>query len=120
MISTATIVVVLVAAFLLGVKFTVDLTRHWRQKVDISRGEKAWSRPVVQSPSMSKFAAVLSHLQQERSRLTAQIDRLGKALAALRVRSSTPRKRRLSAAALARIRAAQKARWAKWRKAKKG
>jgi hypothetical protein len=35
MISTATIVVVLVAAFLLGVKLMVDLVRHRRRKVEL-------------------------------------------------------------------------------------
>jgi hypothetical protein len=118
MIPTATIVVVLVAAFLLGVKFTVDLIRHRRRKVDLSRGEKAWSHPVVQSSAMTKFATVLKHLEQERIRLTSRIDQVGKALVALTGRSMI-RKRRLSATAIARIRAAQKARWAKWRKAQK-
>jgi len=99
MISTATIVVVLVAAFLLGVKFTVDLIRNRHRKVDISRGEKAWSRPVVQFRAMPDLTAVLRSLERERSSVTAQLDRVGKALVALR--------------------AAQKARWAKWRQAQK-
>ena len=43
---------------------------------------------------MSKSAAVLSHLEQERSRLTAKSTGSAR-LAALRVRSSTPRKRRV-------------------------
>ena len=118
MISTATIVAVLVAAFLLGVKFTVDLIRHRRRKVDISRGERAWSRPVVQSPAMSKFGAVLRHLERERTRLTSQLNQVGNALTALKG-GGTAKRRRLSAAALDRIRAAQKARWAKWREALK-
>jgi hypothetical protein len=66
---------------------------------------------------MTKFAAVLKHLEQERIRLTSQIDQVGKGLAALTGRSMI-RKRRLSATAIARIRDAQKARWAKWRKAR--
>jgi hypothetical protein len=36
-ISTATIVVVLVAAFLLGVKLLVDVIKHRPRKVDVSR-----------------------------------------------------------------------------------
>ncbi len=39
MISTATIVVVLVGAFLLGVKLTVDLVRHRRRKVELGLGD---------------------------------------------------------------------------------
>ena len=38
MISTATIVVVLGGAFLLGVKLTVDLVKHRRRKVDLGLG----------------------------------------------------------------------------------
>lgn len=67
---------------------------------------------------MPNLTAVLRHLEQERSRLTAQLDWVGNALAALQG-SSTRKKRRLSAAARARIRSAQKARWAKWRKTRK-
>ena len=37
MISTATIVVVLVAAFLLGVKLLIDLIKHRARKVDVFR-----------------------------------------------------------------------------------
>jgi hypothetical protein len=39
MISTATIVVVLVGAFLLGVKFTVDLIKHRPHKVELGFGD---------------------------------------------------------------------------------
>jgi hypothetical protein len=37
--STATIVVVLVCAFLLGVKLTVDLVRHRRRKGEFGSGD---------------------------------------------------------------------------------
>jgi hypothetical protein len=39
MISTATIMVVLVGAFLLGVKFTVDLIKHRPRKVELGFGD---------------------------------------------------------------------------------
>ena len=87
MVSTATIVAVLVAAFLLGVKFTVDLIRQRRRKVDISRCERAWSRPVVQSPAKSKFGAVLRHLEL---RIIEQNDEILKLLS-LRVAGAASR-----------------------------
>jgi hypothetical protein len=60
---------------------------------------------------------LLKQLQQERSRIVARVKRLDAAVAALRVstKGGTGRKHRLSASAIARIRAAQKARWAKWK-----
>jgi hypothetical protein len=39
MISTAPIAVVLVIAFLLGVKFSVDLVKHRRRKVKLGLGD---------------------------------------------------------------------------------
>jgi hypothetical protein len=72
----------------------------------------------VQSPAMANLTAVLRHLERERTRLTSQIDQIGNALAALK-RGGTAKRRTLSAAARARIRSAQKARWAKWREAHK-
>jgi len=39
MISTATTVVVLVGAFLLGVRLTVDLVKHRRRKVELGLGD---------------------------------------------------------------------------------
>ena len=67
---------------------------------------------------MPNVTAAIRQLQAERSRLTRQLERINKALAALGGKAMRG-KRRLSTAALARIRAAQKARWAKWRKAQK-
>jgi hypothetical protein len=62
---------------------------------------------------MANLTAVLKNLQRERARLAAQLEHVTKAIAALGVRSS----RRLSRGARNRIADAQKARWAKWRKA---
>jgi len=67
---------------------------------------------------MAKFSTALKQLQLERVRLSAQIEQINNAIEALKGRG-TRRKRRISAAAIERIRAGQKARWAKWRKAKK-
>jgi hypothetical protein len=72
----------------------------------------------VQSLPMAKFSTALKQLQLERVRLSAQIEQINNAIEALKGRG-TRRKRRISAAAIERIRAGQKARWAKWRKAKK-
>jgi len=69
---------------------------------------------------MTSLNDVLRQLEGERSRLTAELANLNKALAALGQRARSRGKRRLSAAAIARIRAAQKKRWAKWRQARKG
>jgi hypothetical protein len=67
---------------------------------------------------MAKFSTALKQLQLERLRLSAQIEQINNAIEALKGRG-TRRKRRISAAAIERIRAGQKARWAKWRKAMK-
>jgi len=72
----------------------------------------------VQSLPMAKFSTALKQLQLERVRLSAQIEQINNAIEALKGRG-TRRKRRISAAAIERIRVGQKARWAKWRKAKK-
>jgi len=84
-------------------------------KADCSRS-KAVLFPVVQFRTMAHMTAVLRHLERERTRVTAQLDQVGNALAALKG-SSTSKRHTLSAAGRARVRAAQKARWAKWRKA---
>lgn len=66
---------------------------------------------------MANLTSLVHQLNRERTRLQAKLDNIGAALAALgKKRSKT---RRLSAAAIARIRTAQKARWAKWRRAQK-
>jgi hypothetical protein len=64
---------------------------------------------------MANITSVLNQLQQERSRLTHQIDRLNQAISALKGTSNNRAGRILSAAGRARIAAAQQARWAKAR-----
>ena len=67
---------------------------------------------------MSNLNAALKQLLREHSRVSAELERINRALAALNSKN-LPTKRKLSASAVARIRAAQRARWAKWRKANK-
>ena len=63
---------------------------------------------------MTNLTAVLSQLEQERTRLAAQLERLNNALSALGTSTNSGGRRgRLSATARARIAAAQRARWAK-------
>jgi len=88
---------------------------------------------------MSNLTSALHQLQRERNLLNARIESLGKAISALQgihsgqaargrpakgkrsnVVSIARRRPKLSAAGIAHIRAAQKQRWAKWRKAHKG
>src|SRR5262245_20689523 len=64
-------------------------------------------------PRMSNITSVLNQLQQERSRLAAQLERLNNAISALRGTSNSRTGRIMSAAARARIAAAQRARWTK-------
>ncbi len=64
------------------------------------------------NPFMTNLISVLNQLEQERSRLKSQLERLNSALSALNGNGSF-RKRRMSAAGRARIAAAQRARWAK-------
>ena len=70
---------------------------------------------------MTNLTPVLAALEQERTRLSGELENIGKAIAALRLPGSarTGQRRKLSPGALARIRAAQKLRWAKWRKAQR-
>jgi hypothetical protein len=69
---------------------------------------------LLQFPAMAKFTAVLRQLQQERSRLLSQLQRLSNAISALNGPSGNQTRRRaISAAGRARIAAAQRARWAK-------
>src|SRR5438552_12283082 len=67
---------------------------------------------------MSNLAGVVQQLQQERSRVAGELQRLDSALAALNGAGPGRRTgtRTLSAAARARIAAAQRARWAKVRR----
>ncbi|HEX4922146.1 MAG TPA: hypothetical protein VFV92_15585 [Candidatus Bathyarchaeia archaeon] len=62
---------------------------------------------------MPNITSVLNQLEQERSLLAVQLERLNKALSALTGASNTRRGRAISAAGRARIAAAQRARWAK-------
>jgi hypothetical protein len=68
------------------------------------------------------LAGVVSQLRSERERLTKELSRVDGALKAISDLTGTNGARRprraLSPAARRRIVAAQKARWAKWRKAK--
>jgi hypothetical protein len=65
---------------------------------------------------MANLLPVLKQLQRERVRLAAQLSHIDQALSALGADGSA---RKISTAARRRIAAAQKLRWAKWRKAHK-
>jgi hypothetical protein len=65
---------------------------------------------------MANLLPVLKQLQRERVRLAAQLSHIDQALSALGADGSA---RTISPAARRRIAAAQKLRWAKWRKAHK-
>ena len=114
-----------------------------------TKNRLAGAPSLVQFPAMTNLNSVLNQLEQERSRLIVQLERLNSAISALngtgRTVSAVSRarmaaaqrdrwakakgkkvvsiarggRRKLSAAAISRIRAAQRARWAKWRKAQK-
>ena len=62
---------------------------------------------------MPNLTSVLKHLEQERNRLSSQLKSLDNAIAALSGKGSL--KRSISAAGRARIAAAQRARWAKFK-----
>ena len=62
---------------------------------------------------MANFKSVLRYLEQERTRLGAQLEGLNHALTVLIGTSNHRTRRALSAAGRARIAAAQRARWAK-------
>jgi len=62
---------------------------------------------------MTNLTSVLSQLEQERARLTSQLDGLNRALSALNGTGNIRTGRTISAAGRARIAAAQRARWAK-------
>lgn len=77
----------------------------------------------MQFSPMTNVKGVLAQLDKERGQLEAQLRRIGGALSALRQvgrpAAGRGRRRKLSRAAVSRIRAAQKLRWAKWRKAQR-
>jgi len=63
---------------------------------------------------MANLTSVLNQLQQERNRISAQLERLNKAVSALNgISNSGTGRRTISASGRARIAAAQRARWAK-------
>jgi hypothetical protein len=63
---------------------------------------------------MIKLTSVVEQLQQERTRLASQLEKLNKAISALNSSSNNSnRKGTMSASGRARIAAAQRARWAK-------
>jgi hypothetical protein len=69
---------------------------------------------------MANLQQALAQLQQERTRLKSQLEKINIAVSALTEVGKKSRTRgTMSAAARIRIAAAQKARWAKWRKAHK-
>jgi hypothetical protein len=72
---------------------------------------------------MAYLAQVAGRLKVERKRIQSELERVTNALAALNglgTKASTyPKRRTMSTSARARIVAAQRARWAKWKKANK-
>jgi hypothetical protein len=66
-------------------------------------------------PQMANLTSVLKYLEQERNRLGAQLERLNHALSVLVGAGNRRAKRTISTAGRARIAAAQRARWAKFR-----
>jgi hypothetical protein len=114
----AATLVVLIAAFLFGVKFAVDLLRTRRRKHRLYTWPERRYRVDMQSAAIANLTAVLKHLERQRANLTALLAQIEKARTALRVRG-TRAKRNLSSAAHKRIAAAQKAGWTSWRKAQR-
>jgi len=68
----------------------------------------------VQSRFMTNLSLAMRELEHERDRLVAQLVQVNRAISVLQKRGS----RAMSAESRQRIAAAQKARWAKWRKSK--
>ena len=72
---------------------------------------------------MSNLSAVLKELRKQRDQITSNLKRVDEAIAVMSTLDGRPvRKhgtRNMSAAARARIAAAQKARWAKWKRQQK-
>jgi len=62
---------------------------------------------------MPNFTSVLKTLEQERTRLTSQLENLNSALSALNGTTNSGTRRTISASGRAGIAAAQRARWAK-------
>jgi hypothetical protein len=62
---------------------------------------------------MSNLTSVLNQLEQERTRLASQLERLNNAISSLNGTGNPGTGRTISAAGRARIAAAQRARWAK-------
>lgn len=72
---------------------------------------------------MAHLAQVVASLEVERKRIQNELDRVTSALSALNglvtKASILPKRHTMSASARARIAAAQRARWARWKKANK-
>jgi hypothetical protein len=72
---------------------------------------------------MAQLDRVVLSLEGERKRIQNQLERVTNALSALNGHGTKipvgPKRRTLSASARARIAAAQRARWVKWKRAKK-
>jgi hypothetical protein len=73
---------------------------------------------------MANLSGVIKQLKEERDRVERQLSGLNAALAAFagvyRGTAKPTRKRRMSAKSRAKIAAAQRVRWAKWKARKKG
>jgi hypothetical protein len=72
---------------------------------------------------MAKFTPIITRLEKQRKELKSRLSRLDEAIKALATMSGPGGwrggKRQLSTAARNRIAAAQRVRWAKWKRAKK-
>ena len=66
-------------------------------------------KPLVQFPAMANLTLVLKQLEQERNRLTSQLESLNNALSALNGTGDKRTGRTISAAGRARVAAAQRA-----------
>ncbi|MGC1649848.1 MAG: hypothetical protein WA741_28820 [Candidatus Sulfotelmatobacter sp.] len=82
----------------------------------------------IEGETMANIADTVKQLEQERSRLAGQVKKLDQAISVLHklggsspsgARKSGRKRRPMSAAARRKIAAAQRARWAKWKAAKK-
>src|SRR5437868_10230961 len=110
----AAMLLVLIGAFLLGAKFALDLFSRRRRKHRLHNWPERRYGVDVRSAATANLTAVLKYFERERPSFIALLAHIEKALTALRARA-TRAKRNLSLSARCWI-AAQKARWASWRK----
>ena len=100
------------------------LDLRWWESVDGERSrESGLLQSLPEEKSMSNLAKVVQQLRNERVQAQTRIEQLDEALKALTGvggrRGTTGTRRTMSAAARKRIAAAQRARWAKWKAARK-